>query len=144
MSVLTLTVILSVTHANYLPFPSIRSNHFSPKAFVEVVAGDLHRRTQSVKWTKDSCTQWDSRLDLWVLIWPVLRITNLALVRSRITRRRFSSSSSWRMIATFGIDASGNSTSTQMHCCNFKTCSRMRVSAIFLPIGDNAIDTRSI
>ena len=64
MTVLTLTVILSVTHANNLPFPGIRSNHFRPKAFVEVVAGDLHRRTQSVKWAKDSRTQWDSKFDL--------------------------------------------------------------------------------
>ena len=64
MSVLTLTVILSVIHANNLPFPSIRSNQFKPKAFVEVVAGDLHRRTQSVKWTKDSFAQWDSKLYL--------------------------------------------------------------------------------
>ena len=64
MSVMTLTAIFLVIHANNLPFPSVRSKHFKPKAFVEVVAGDLHRRTQSVKWVKDSFTQWDSKLDL--------------------------------------------------------------------------------
>jgi len=47
-----LTIAFSVVRATNLPFPSIRLKHFKPKAFVEVIAGDLHHHTQSVKWAK--------------------------------------------------------------------------------------------
>ena len=31
---------------------------------IEIVAGDAHCHTQSVKWRKDTITRWDSKLDL--------------------------------------------------------------------------------
>jgi hypothetical protein len=55
-----LTVTFSVVQAVNLSFPAISRRQTN----VEVVAGDLHRRTQNAKWKKDKITRWDSKLDL--------------------------------------------------------------------------------
>jgi len=64
MLIVVLIVTFVVVQANNLPFPATRSKVARPKAYVKIVAGELHRRTQSVKWQKDTFTRWDSKLDL--------------------------------------------------------------------------------
>jgi hypothetical protein len=41
---------------------------FRPKAYVEVIAQDIHCRTQGEKWKKDTFTRWDSKLYLCVTV----------------------------------------------------------------------------
>ena len=42
-----------------------------PKAFVEIVVGDLRRGTESIKWTKNTCTRWDAKIVLYASIHPL-------------------------------------------------------------------------
>jgi hypothetical protein len=64
MIIVILISTFAVVQASNLPFPTIRSKAFRPKAYVKIVAGELHRRTQSVKLEKGAFTRWDSKLDL--------------------------------------------------------------------------------
>jgi hypothetical protein len=53
-----------VIQASELPFPTFRSKAFRPKAYVEIIAGSIQRRTQSVKQEKKTYTQWNFKMDL--------------------------------------------------------------------------------
>ena len=64
MPIGTLIVMSTVVQASELPFPTLRTKAFRPKAYVEIIAGDIHRRTQSVKQEKKTYTRWDSKIDL--------------------------------------------------------------------------------
>ena len=55
-----LTVTFAVVQAVNLSCPALSTRQTN----IEIVAGGVHRRTQSVKWKKDKITQWDSKLDL--------------------------------------------------------------------------------
>jgi hypothetical protein len=58
--ILTLTAVCAVVQASDIPFTPIM-----PKAFVEIVVGDLRRRTESIKRTKNTCTRWDTKIVLY-------------------------------------------------------------------------------
>ena len=60
----TLIVISTVVQASELPFPTFSAKAFGPKAYVEIIAGDIHRRTQSVKQEQKTYTRWDFKIDL--------------------------------------------------------------------------------
>jgi hypothetical protein len=59
MLIVTLTVMSAVVQATELPFPTFRS-----KAYVEIIAGGIHRRSQSVKRKEETYTRWDFKTDL--------------------------------------------------------------------------------
>ncbi|KIM83199.1 hypothetical protein PILCRDRAFT_435591 [Piloderma croceum F 1598] len=42
--------------------------NFRPKIFTEIVSGDLHRRTKSIKQNNDGPTRWDTKFSLCVFI----------------------------------------------------------------------------
>jgi hypothetical protein len=56
MLTVTLTVISAVVQATELPFPTFRS-----KAYVEIIAGGIHRRSRSVKRKEE---RWDFKTDM--------------------------------------------------------------------------------
>jgi hypothetical protein len=64
ISIRTLTIMSKVIQASELPFPTFRSKVFRPKAYVEIIAGSIQRRTQSVKQEKKTYTQWNFIIDL--------------------------------------------------------------------------------
>jgi hypothetical protein len=64
ISIRTLTIMLKVIQASELPSPTFRSKAFRPKAYMEIIAGSIQRRTQSVKQEKKTYTQWNSKIDL--------------------------------------------------------------------------------
>jgi hypothetical protein len=64
MPIGTLTVMSAVVQASELPSPTFWSEAFRPKAYVETIAGGIHRRTQSVKQDKKTCTQWNFKVNL--------------------------------------------------------------------------------
>jgi len=57
MLTVTLTVMSAVVQVTELPFPST----FRSKAYVEIIAGGIHRRSQNVKRKEE---QWDFKTDL--------------------------------------------------------------------------------
>jgi hypothetical protein len=61
MLIMILIVTFAVAQAVNLSFTAITTRR---QTNVQIVAGDVHRRTQSVKWKKDTITRWDSKLDL--------------------------------------------------------------------------------
>jgi hypothetical protein len=58
--IVILIFIFAVVQTVNLSLPATSRRHTN----VEIVAGYMHRRTQSVKWKKDKITPWDSKLDL--------------------------------------------------------------------------------
>ncbi|KIM74254.1 hypothetical protein PILCRDRAFT_14598 [Piloderma croceum F 1598] len=58
------SIVVTIVQASELPFPTFRSKAFRPKAYVETIAGGIHRRTQSVKQEKETYTRWDFKIDL--------------------------------------------------------------------------------
>jgi hypothetical protein len=64
MPIGTLIVMSAVVQASELPFPTFRSKAFRPKTYVEIIAGGIHRRTQSVKQERESYTRWNFEIDL--------------------------------------------------------------------------------
>jgi hypothetical protein len=64
MPIGTLIVTSAVVQASELPSPTFWSKAFRPKAYVETIAGGIHRRTQSVKQEKKTYTRWDFEIDL--------------------------------------------------------------------------------
>jgi len=54
----------AVVQASELPSPTFWSKAVSPKAYVEIIAGGIHRRTQSVKQEKKTYTRWNFEVDL--------------------------------------------------------------------------------
>ena len=58
---LVLTDTFAVVQAVNLSLPAISRRR---QTNVEIVAGDVHRRTQSVKWKEGKITRWDSKLGL--------------------------------------------------------------------------------
>ena len=64
MPIGTLIVMSTVVQASELPFPTLRAKAFRPKAYVESSAGDIHRRTPSVRHEQKTYTRWDSKIDL--------------------------------------------------------------------------------
>ena len=59
--IVILIVTFSVAQAVNLSFPAISGRR---QTNIQIVAGYVHRRMQSVKWKKDKITPWDSKLDL--------------------------------------------------------------------------------
>ena len=55
-----LTVTFAVVQAVNLSCPALSRRQTN----IDIAAGGVHCRTQSVKWKKDKITQWDSKLDL--------------------------------------------------------------------------------
>jgi hypothetical protein len=64
ISIRTLTIMSKVIQASELPFPTFRLKAFRPKAYVEIIAGSIQHRTQSVKQDKKTYTQWNFKIDL--------------------------------------------------------------------------------
>jgi hypothetical protein len=64
MPIGTLIVMSAVVQASELPSPTFWSKAVSPKAYVEIIAGGIHRRTQSVKQEKKTYTRWNFEVDL--------------------------------------------------------------------------------
>jgi hypothetical protein len=60
----TLIIMSAVVEASELPSPTFWSKAFGPKAYVETIAGGVHRRTQSVKQEKKTYTRWDFEINL--------------------------------------------------------------------------------
>ena len=75
---LVLTGTLAVVQAVNLLFPAISRRR---QTNVEIVAGDLHHRTQSVKWKEGKITRWDSKLDLYAFI----SLVNIYLMLRKFT-----------------------------------------------------------
>jgi len=63
----TRLMVITIVQASDLPFPILRSKAFKLKAFVEIIAGNLRRRTESVKQIKNTCTWWDTQF-----VFPIL------------------------------------------------------------------------
>ena len=61
--ILTLIFDLAVLEAVDLPM-----SNFRPKIFTEIVSGDLHRRTRSIKQNNNGPTRWDTKFSLCVFI----------------------------------------------------------------------------
>jgi hypothetical protein len=59
MLIVMLTVTSAVVQATELPFPT-----FMSKAYVEIIAGGIRRRSQGVKRKEETCTRWDFKTDL--------------------------------------------------------------------------------
>ena len=60
----TLIIMSAVVEASELPFHTFWSKAFRPKAYVEIIAGDIRRRIQSVKQEKKTYTQRNFEVDL--------------------------------------------------------------------------------
>jgi len=64
MPIGTLIVMLAVVEASELPFHTFWSKAFRPKAYVEIISGDIHHRIQSIKQEKKTYTQRNFKVDL--------------------------------------------------------------------------------
>ena len=59
-----LTIAFTVVQALDLSFSRLSRR----RANVQIVAGDVHRRTQTAETRKDKVARWDCKLDLWAVI----------------------------------------------------------------------------